>query len=175
MNKGRTPKSMPMSSRAKAIRTNSLAMDEDDELWWLLSQTADLLLRAWQKELTQYGISTIEAGTLGVIQTIDERATQVEISRWLLREPQTVAELVDRMEKQELVRKTRNLDKKNSVTVSITDKGMKTYQQARRKESIRKVLSSLSEEERQQLITTLRILRKSAAKQMGLKHKPRFP
>jgi hypothetical protein len=59
-------------------------MDEDYKLWVLLSQGADANIRAKQKELDRYGISTAEAAVLFAVQAIDERAIPAEITRWLL-------------------------------------------------------------------------------------------
>jgi DNA-binding MarR family transcriptional regulator len=150
--------------------------DEDYKLWVLLGQTADATLRARQKELDQYGISTAEAAALFVIQAIGERATPAEITRWLLREPHTVTELLHRMEKGGLVTKTKDLERKNLVRVSITEKGRQAYQQSTKRKSIQKVISSLSQEERQQLRSYLERLRNKALGELREERpKPPFP
>jgi DNA-binding MarR family transcriptional regulator len=152
-----------------------LCLDEDFKLWGLLGQTADVALRARWKELNRYGISPIEAGVLWVIQAIGEKATPAEITRWLLREPHTVSELLSRMEKEGLVTKTKDLERKNLVRVSITEKGRQAYKQSTKRKSIHKLLSVLSEEERQQMMASLEKLRKRALKELRVEHKPRFP
>jgi DNA-binding MarR family transcriptional regulator len=151
------------------------SVDEDYKLWVLLSQAADATLRARQKELDRYGISAAEATVLFVIQAIGERATPAVITRWLLREPHTVTELLNRMEKKGLVTKTKDLERKNLVRVSITEKGRQAYQQSTKRKSIHKVLSSLSQEERQQLMASLAKLRNKALKELRVEHKPPFP
>jgi len=152
-----------------------LYVDEDFKLWGLLGQTADVVLRVRWKELNRYGISPIEAGVLFAIQAIGERATPAEITRWLLREPHTVSELLNRMEKEGLVTKTKDLERKNLVRVSITEKGRQAYRQSTKRKSIHKVMSTLSEEERRQLMASLEKLRNRALKELKVEHKPRFP
>jgi DNA-binding MarR family transcriptional regulator len=150
-------------------------MDEDFKLWGLLGQTADVMLRARQKELYRYGISAIEAGTLWVIQVIGEKATPAQITRWLLREPHTVTELLNRMVKKGLVTKTKDLERRNLIRVSITEKGRQAYEHSTKRKSIHKMISSLSEEERQQLMASLKKLRNRALKELRVEHKPLFP
>jgi DNA-binding MarR family transcriptional regulator len=165
-----------MKSKSKVTLRDSLSMDEDTKLWVLLSESTDVVLRAWQKELNQYGISPIEAVTLWVIQVLDEMATPAEISRWILRKSHTASELVNRMEKGGLVRKTKNLRRRNSVRVSITDKGKQVYHKARQREAIHTAMSVLCEEERKQLMTSLEKIRSIGLKQLGLEElEPRLP
>ena len=159
---------MAMKSKSNVTLRDSLSLDEDTRVWVLLSEATDVVLRAWQKELNQYGISSIEAVTLWVIQVLDEMATPAEISRWVLRRPHTVCELVTRMERDGLVTRTKNSRRKNSVRVSITDKGMQVYHKARQREAIHTAMSVLCEEERKQLMTYLEKIRSSGLKQLGL-------
>ena len=154
----------------------SLYADEDYVLWALLNQATDAMHKARQKELDQYGVSSADAGVLFVIQAIGERATPAEITRWLLREPHTVSELLSRMEKEGLVSKTKDLEKKNLVRVSMTEKGRQVYQQSTKRKSIHKMMSCLSEEERQQLMASLEKLRNRALGELTEKRsKPPFP
>ena len=151
---------------------NLSSVDEDYNLWVLLHQTTDAALRARQKELDQFDISVIEVGVLLVIQAIGEKATPSEISRRIFREPHTVSALLNRMEKKGLVRMTQDLDRKNLVRVSITQKGHQAYDKSTGRKSIYKIISSLSEEERQQLRSCLEKLRTKAFKELTVEYKP---
>jgi len=152
-----------------------LSVDKDYALWALLVQAKDMVFKAREKELRQYGISPEEAAVLFIVQTLGNKVTPIEISRWLLREPHTVSGILSRMAKKGLVRKTKDLHKKNLVRVSLTGKGEQAYNQATKIESIHQIMSSLSEEESQQLGSCLRILRDRALKELGIDHKPPFP
>jgi DNA-binding MarR family transcriptional regulator len=72
------------------------------------------------------------------------------------------------MEKQGLVRKVNDLDKKNMVRVYLTDEGQQVYRKAAKRESIREIMSCLSDEECRQLISSLRKLRNKALKKLGI-------
>ena len=97
---------------------NSSSVKEDFTLWVLLRQAKDAVFKATGKELSRYGISPEQAGVLSIVQSLDNKATPAEISRWLLREPHTVSGILSRMEKKGLLRKTTDLDRKNLVRVT---------------------------------------------------------
>jgi len=103
-----------------------------------------------------------------VIQTFGGKATVGEIARWTLREPHSVSELLSRMEKEGLVRKVKELGKKSGVRVVLTEKGREAYYKSTARESIYETMSSLSEEERQQLRSCLRKLRYKALTQLAV-------
>lgn len=145
--------------------------DQDDDLWALLIQTRDAMFKARQKELDQYKISAAASIALSVIQSIGSRATPAEISRRLSREPHSTSGLLNRMEKKGLIKKVKDLDRKNMIRVVITDKGYEAYYQSMRQESIHMIISSLSEEECQQLRSLLRTVRNEALKVIGVEPK----
>ena len=68
------------------------------------------------------------------------------------------------MEKKGLITKVKDVDRKNIWKVSLTEKGGKAYRQSLKRESIHAVMSSLKENERQQLETYLRKIRDQALK-----------
>ena len=149
--------------------------DQDFELWVLLHQTRDAIFRARDKELGQYGISTMQAGVLFIINAIGNEATPTEVARWLFREPHTVSSLLNRMERDGLVSKTKDLQKKNMVRVTLTEKGRSAYNESLKRKSINKVMTSLSEEERLQFRSYLEKLRDRALTEPGREMKLPFP
>ena len=136
--------------------------DRDYILWVLLCQARDAVFKARNKELSQFDISAVQAAVLFVIKTIEEEATPTGISRWLLRQPHTISTLLTRMEKEGLVTKAKNLGKKREIKITLTEKGEQAYGQSLKRESIREVMSYLSEEERQQLSSSLEKIRDKA-------------
>ena len=162
-----------MSVRDKRKReptenSHSYETDADRDLWWLLSHAYRAMYKARAKELLQYGITPPEASTLFAIQAIGYRATPAEISRWVLREAHSTSGLLDRMERKGLVRKVKDLERKNLVRVAITEKGQQIYFQTTKRESIHRILSSLSEGKRQQLRAYLETLRDKALEELGI-------
>ena len=93
--------------------------DKDFELYVLLTQTHDTIIRLREKELRKAKISQIQAAVLYIIQNNKGPVTPAVLSKWLLRKPHSVSALLKGMEKQGLVRKTRDLDKKNLFGVIV--------------------------------------------------------
>jgi DNA-binding MarR family transcriptional regulator len=149
-------------------------VDGNYELWVLLAQTREAMLKSRQKELGQYNISPRQNAVLLFLQVAGDKATPAEISRGLFRESHTISEILSRMEKQGLLKRVKDLTRKNLVRVELTEQGRETCNRSTRRESIHKILSVLSSEERQQLELYLRRLRDKAL-QLIKKKKPLFP
>ena len=137
-------------------------------LWVMLHQARDAIFKVREKELKKYNISTTKAAVLFNIQAIGYEATASEIARHLLRESHSISTILSRMEKQGLVKKVKDLDRKNMVRVYLTDKGKKVYIEAAKRESICEIMSCLSDEERRQLISSLNKLRNEALTHLGI-------
>jgi len=145
-----------------------ILIDEDRDLWTLLTQTRDLILKAEQKEMRRYGASATRRTTLGVILALVNKAIPAKISRRLFREPHSVSGLLSRMEDEGLVRKVKDLDRKNLVRVELTEKGYHTYYQPIREESLHRIMSTISTEQRQQLVSCLQTIREGALQELGI-------
>ena len=79
------------------------------------------------------------------------------------------------MEKKGLVRKVRDLDRKNLVRVSMTEKAQEIHSQSANSKSIHNIMSVLSEDERKQLRTYLEKLWEKAKEELGVEHDMPFP
>ena len=156
------------------METNAVT-DRHYEIWVLLHQACDTMKRARDNELREFGISRMQAAILFIVKAIKEPATPAEISRWLFREPHTVSGLLDRMEKQGLVRKVKDLERKNLIRVVVTEKGEEAYQRSRELDGICKILSSLSPEQHDNLRLYLETLRNKALRELGVKYQLPFP
>ncbi|MBU2609283.1 MAG: MarR family winged helix-turn-helix transcriptional regulator [Chloroflexi bacterium] len=155
---------------------NSLSdTDKDFALWWLLLQARRAMHKVRSRELLKYGVTPEESAILLVVKTIGDAATPAEISRWILREPHSTSGLLERMRKKGLIDKTKDLDRKNLVRVVLTDKGQESLQESSGRESVHKILSYLSLEERQQLTSLVIKLRKAAIEELGTFGVPPFP
>ena len=137
-------------------------MDEDEETWVLFKLTYKALERARETELQKVGLSMIESGVLLALKGAQEPVTPAKLWRWLYREPHTISGLLSRMEKDGLVRKTRDLGKKNLVRVSLTKKGEEALKQLARVRVVPKVTSYLTKQERDTLKVCLEKLRAKA-------------
>lgn len=152
-----------------------LLKDLDYRLLVLLRQAEHAVFRSRYKELHKYGISTEEAAVLFIVQCIGYRAIPAEISRWMLRERHSITALLNRMKKKGLIKMTKDLDRKNLIRVSLTKKGKRLYDTSTGMESHRIIMSSLSEQNRKQLVSYLRSIRDRALEELKVSNKPPFP
>ncbi len=144
------------------------AEDEDQDLWFLLTHTRYAIFRAREKELQRYGVSPEQVSLLFVVQALGNKATPAALSRHILRQPHTVSALVDRMARRGLVKKVKDLDRKNLVRVVITEKGQKTYELSTKRGPIHRIMSSLNAEEKKDFRAYLERLMTKARKEIGL-------
>lgn len=136
--------------------------DADYNLWLFLAQVRMVMLRARQMEVNRFGITASQASVLFVINALNNEATPAEISRWLFRHSQSISGVLNRMEQQGLVTRVRDLKRKNLVRVAMTEKGREIYGECTKRDSIHKIMASLSDELRQPLITCLENLRNAS-------------
>jgi DNA-binding MarR family transcriptional regulator len=66
------------------------------------------------------------------------------------------------------VKRAKDMERKNLVRVTITEKGQQAYKQALKRKSVQKIMSSLSEAERQKLKSLLETLRNKGLKELGI-------
>jgi DNA-binding MarR family transcriptional regulator len=150
---------------------NKVCNDEALDIMLLLRRTVDILVRARQKELLDCGITTANAAVLRILSDLGGSARPMEISLWLFRKRQSVHDLLDRMEKAGLIRKTGDTKRKNGVMVQITDQGRLLNERSSKLTLPATILSSLSTEEQHNFAGYLEILLKMGEKQMGVHDK----
>ena len=153
---------------------NEKPNDQDYNLWIMLEHARSAVVAAREKELNQYGISMMKAAVLFIVDSIGNEATPAEISRWILRKSHSVSGLLDRMEKDGLIKKTKDLHRKNLVRVTITEKGYKALNKAKDRKSIHRSMGVISDEERQKLYNQLEKIRDKALRIAGVS-KPPYP
>jgi DNA-binding MarR family transcriptional regulator len=139
-----------------------------------MTHTRYAIYRSREKELQRYGVSPEQVGVLFIVQALDNKATPSEISRYILRQPHTVSALIERMADKGLVKKVHDLDRKNLVRVSLTEKGQKVYDISTKRGPIHRIMNILSSEERTQLRMILEKLMSQARKEIGL-DREKFP
>jgi DNA-binding MarR family transcriptional regulator len=149
--------------------------DADHDLWMLMTHTRYAIYRAREKELLRYDISPEQVGVLFIVQALGNRATPSEIARFILRRPHTVSALIERMEEKGLVKKMHDLDRKNLVRVSLTERGKKLYDISTRRGPIHRIMGSLDPAERANFQKTLEKLQAQARKEIGLDREEIFP
>jgi len=160
---------------SRDIVKNSSLMEQIYDLWILLTQTRDAIHQIRRKELSLYSVPIRQAYVLYIIKLIGNSATPAEISRYLFREPHSVSEILTRMETDGLLRKVKDLDKKNLTRIVLTDEGQRIYEQTKQRRRLNRVFSALSSEQKQQLYQLLWKTRDQALKELGAKKRPPLP
>jgi len=140
--------------------TGGVSLAEEYEIWILLTQVTEGMLKSRDSELRPFGLSAIQFALLWVVKTADAAPTASEIARRLMRQPASIYQLLDRMEAQGLVRCVRSAEGKREVRVEVTEKGAEAYRQARHaRQVIPRILGALTVEERDVLKAVLEKLR----------------
>jgi DNA-binding MarR family transcriptional regulator len=122
-------------------------LDENEKAWVQVFRTFRAVERAGEVELERFGLSVIEAGVLHALKTADEPVIPAKLSRWLYREPHTMSGLLNRMEKKRLVKRSKDMEKKNLVRVVLTKKGEQAFQRQWDARIVPKITSTLSKKE----------------------------
>ena len=156
------------------MNSNSQAVS-DHQLIVLLFQTRDLMLSLKRKELRKFGITFEEAAVLIQIRKLGDKATPTELSRQLLRKHHSITGLLLRMEKKGLIKRNKDLKRKNMIRVSMTEKGEALYQDAKREDVLDKLVDILSDKQKQDMANYLNILRDKAFDILGVENKPEIP
>jgi DNA-binding MarR family transcriptional regulator len=151
-----------------------LLLDKYYWLWLLLTQTRSAIFKARQKKVGQY-LHPSQAAALIVIWALNGQATPAVLSRHLFLERHSASELVTRMEKKGLVSKNKDKKIRNIVRITITKKGREVCYQAMRPDFIRRIMSSLTEEQREQLRSCLQILLSETLNELGMEGEMPLP
>jgi MarR family transcriptional regulator, organic hydroperoxide resistance regulator len=145
--------------------------DKDYTLLTSLLQVGDIFVKIRERELLQQNLSATSAQILFLVEAMGKDVTPAKISRMLLREPHSVSGILMRMEKQGLIKRAKNMERKNLIRVTLTNKGEATLKQAMKKEGVKHVMDKISEEQRRQLKQTLAALKEAGMKELNLSPK----
>ena len=152
---------------------NRVALSEEYEFWILMTQVVEGLSKVNEHELRPIGLSPVQLGVMYVVKTAKEPLIGSEIARRLVRKPQSVHQLLDRMETQGMVRRIRNNEGKREVPIELTKKGEKLFIEAGKIHIIPEILGQLSPKERKLVRTILEKLRTATYEKLA--PQPSFP
>jgi DNA-binding MarR family transcriptional regulator len=141
--------------------------DEYFNLWILIAQTKDAILKARERDYARYGISNDRRAILFVIENSGGRATPVEIARALFRELHSVTEMLKRMEEDGLVIRSKGTGR-SKVEVRLTEQGLDVFRQSLHNQTDERIFSALSKKERERLASTLWKLRRHVLQDLGI-------
>ena len=130
-------------------------------LWLLLHRVRDGIVLCEDSIFGKYGLTTEQFSVLAAVKSRGGSLTPIGLAMILARKPNSVSMLVDRMVKAGLVRRARDRKDRRLVNVSLTSKGEKALEPAAPAgwEFIQKILSPLSDKDKEALNTMLEVLK----------------
>ena len=141
--------------------------DELFRLWVLLRNTGHIINRVRDRELRQHDVTARQVNVLGMINRLNGEATIAEISRRMLRDPSTIFNIINVLNRKGLISKSRDANNKHWVRLSLTDRGERIYKESLQKGGVTRIMSALSQKEREQLLNCLKILRDKGISELG--------
>ena len=141
-------------------------------LFVLFDQTRDTLIHAVKLELEQSKTNFAQCRILYVLTQKKNGMTQGDLAKWLLRNLNSVSTLINKMEREGLVKKTKNKED-GKVYVTLTQQGSEVWDEVGER-AILLTFAVLSKEERKQLKVLLKRLWTEARNILGLDFKPPF-
>lgn len=139
-------------------------------IWILFRQTHDIMVKVRNRELRKYNINLEYTGTLSLVRQLGDRATPAEIARWRYRRPHTVSKVLTNMQKEGLIDRFKDLDRRNLVRIALTNKGARLQRQSEQAESLRRMFSCLTPKEIEQFGTYLEKLRSKAINEFAISY-----
>ena len=145
---------------------------EKDALLVLLRQTSNVITKIRDRDILSLGVSADVLAVLFAIARLGDDARPASLARDLVLESHSVSEQLARMQKEGLIRKTKD---KNRVRIVLTEKGYETYTTPPRRLTTRKIVTVISADERRLLWNLLAKLRNSALESLNVPSTEVFP
>ena len=114
--------------------------------WQLIGDARTSIVKYRSRELHKYGVSRNYAWGLNAIKKLGDKATLSNIAAYSVLEKHSIKEMLDRMLKNSLVEKRLIKGSKQPI-FRLTRKGLTAYTNAHKRESVKQVMSVLTEEE----------------------------
>jgi DNA-binding MarR family transcriptional regulator len=130
----------------------------------LIGRARHLMLNARQKELSPYHLSSRQAYILFLLYHLGQRATLATLAKDGDREINTISLQMTTLEKDGLVKKIREVPKSRLLRFELTEKGLDIYNKSKNRKVDKAIMSTLSKEEREQLISLLKKIISKAEK-----------
>lgn len=126
-------------------------------------------------ELAKYNVQPVQAYILFILQALGGEASPTELARYAYEHKSAISDILIRMEKQDLITKTKNLSGSGRVKVKLTEKGEEALRLSSERAFLKKVMSGLSAEKTEQLEACLELIRDNAISQLETQEKQIVP
>ena len=131
---------------------------------YLLSKARFFMVKARQKELAPYEISSRQVFIMDIIFNLGHKVTLSELAKYSNRGIGAVSVQLTKMESEGLIRKVRGNPRSTLLKFELTEKGLDIYHSCQKLKGINTIMSALSEKELKQFITMLEKIIKKAEK-----------
>jgi DNA-binding MarR family transcriptional regulator len=145
--------------------------DKEYDLWILLSRVYHLIAMLRKLELSKYDILPVQSYILFIIKALGNETNPSNISEYVYQQRSSISDILNRMVKEGLIRKTNKTRGKKRVIVTLTAKGEKALTLSKNREYLHKVMSSLTDSKKRQLESALEILRDNAVNELSITQK----
>ena len=135
----------------------------------LLASNLYLGVKCEEAALAKVGITLQQYKVLMAIKYINDPVTPTDVARWLDRNSNSITLIIDRMEKDGLVERVRNLRDRRALRLVITLKGPEIFDQATKPgwELMKKLMFCFSEEELRTFDHLMEKLREKAFEELA--------
>ena len=141
--------------------------DPEINLYILLDQTDSIVTNAVELELKHLRVTQPQARVLTMLSRENRPVTLDELANWTIKEFNSVSTLINRMEKNGLVKKIRK-DGDLKAYIVLTEKGSTLYHLQVTERSIHLIFSKFSANEKKQLDSLLKKVRDTTRDLLGL-------
>ncbi len=130
--------------------------------WLLIHQSSRLLGKSEKAVLAKIGLTPRKQAVLLAMKNMPGPLTVGNIAYWLDRSPNGISTLVDRMEKDGLISRVRDMPDRRAVRLVVTPKGEERFEEGSRlfQKLFRDIFLEFSEEELQTLSTIMARVRR---------------
>jgi len=140
-------------------------MNSSYNLYVHIHMTQKALLSARHSEIKGLGITIMELALLTIVSGLGGAATPAEISQLIMRRRSTVSGLLNRMERNGLIKRSEYKNNKKLRKVTLTVKGQKVLDQTEEMDIINDIIGSISDDDFRRLWALLEKLQELALKQ----------
>jgi DNA-binding MarR family transcriptional regulator len=147
--------------------------DHIQDTWLIFHQTSDSITKCEDDTFAAVSLPYQQFIVMGAIKYAPAPVIPTVIANWLDRNPNSITLIIDRMEKDGLVKRVRDLKDRRRLRLIITEKGKKKQKQALKpsREIAKEILSVLSPEELATFATLLRKIREATFEYRNIKDK----
>ena len=125
--------------------------DKEYDIWILLSRVYHLIAMLRKLELSKFDILPVQSYILFVIKALGDDTTPSRVSEYVYQQRSSISDILNRMVKQGLIKKTSTSGSKKRVIVTLTEKGEKALALSKQRKFLHKVMSALSDDKNSSL------------------------